>query len=53
MVDNKACSECAVNGGWPKIISKYMTPIAHTSPFSVWPYYRNAYGDIYKGVPTL
>lgn len=46
MVDSSAYSECAVKGGWPKIISKYMTPIAQTSPFSVCPYYLNAYGDM-------
>lgn len=27
--------------------------MAHTSPYSVCPYYLNACGLIYKGVPTL
>lgn len=50
---NSPYSVCALNGGFPYNISKYVTPRAHTSPFSVCPCYLNAYGDIYSGVPTL
>lgn len=50
----KAASDEALYGVLPRNyinlvpynISKNTTPIAQTSPFSLCPYYLNAYGDI-------
>jgi hypothetical protein len=46
ILDIRAASVCPLNGGCPNNISKNTTPTAHTSPYSVCPYYLNAYGLI-------